>query len=346
MAGGSGVRFWPLSRKSTPKHLLRLFSDHTLVEETVRRVEAVVPRERIFVLTNPEQLEATRAAVSFLPSDQIVAEPVSRDTAPACALGTALVRSRNPQAVVAFLPADHMIRDTATFARQLREAAALAQERNDIVIFGIHPTYPATSFGYLQLGTRLPHPSARTTFGAVDHFVEKPDRATAESYLAKGNYLWNAGMFFWKSEVFHREAQAHCPALAQFIDHFPPDSAAATVYITEQFPKLPKISIDYAIMEKAKSVIAGRSEFDWDDVGSWTALPNHLPPDDAGNTIRGPVLLHESTHNIVYAQKRLIALCGVKDLVVVETEDALLVCHRDEAQNLKALHQKLPKELR
>jgi len=346
MAGGSGVRFWPLSRKSTPKHLLCLFSDHTLVEETVRRVEAVVPRERIFVLTNPEQLESTRAAIPFLPSEQIVAEPVSRDTAPACALGTALVRARDPKAVVAFLPADHVIHDTATFARQLREAATLAQKRDDIVIFGINPTYPATSFGYLQLGTQLSHPAARSIFCTVEHFVEKPDRTTAESYLAKGNYLWNAGMFFWKSEVFRREALEHCLPLAQFIDHFPSDPAAAANYIAEAFPKLPKISIDYAIMEKTSGVIAGRSEFDWDDVGSWTALPNHLPPDAAGNTAHGPVLLHESSNNIVYAQKRLIALCGVHDLVVVETEDALLVCHRNEAEKIKALHQKLPEELR
>lgn len=346
MAGGSGERFWPLSRKSTPKHLLRLFSDHTLLEETVRRVEAVIPLDHIFVLTNNVQLEAIRAEVPFLPAGQILAEPASRDTAPACALGTALVRARDPQAVVAFLPADHLIRDVATFARQLREAAVLGQESGAVITFGIQPTYAATGFGYLQLGAPLERPAARTKFFAVDRFVEKPDQATAESYLARGNFGWNAGMFLWTSDVFLNEARAHCPELAEFIEKFPADPAEAIAYTAEAFPKLPKISVDYAIMEKAARVISGRAEFDWDDVGCWTALPAHLPQDAGDNTVRGPVVIHNATGNIVIAGKRLIALSGVHDLVVVETDDAILVCHRDEAQNLKSIHKQLPDNLR
>lgn len=346
MAGGSGERFWPLSRKSTPKHLLRLFSDHTLVEETVRRVATVIPREQIFVLTNNAQLASTRAAIPFLPENQIVAEPVSRDTAPACALGTALVRARDPEAVVAFLPADHLIRNTEVFARQLREAAELVLETDAIVTFGIQPTFPATGFGYLQLGAALARPNAQTAFCQVTRFVEKPDLATAEGYLASGQYVWNAGMFFWKSQVFLKEARTHCAALADFIEKYPTDPAAATTYTAEIFPALPKISIDYAIMEKAAQVVAGRAEFDWDDVGCWTALPNHLPQDADGNTSRGTTLLHNARNNIVFSQKRLIALSGVEGLVVVETDDAILVCRQEDAQNIKQLFKQIPDALR
>lgn len=345
MAGGSGERFWPLSRKSTAKHLLRLFSDRALIEETVRRVEKVIPAERIFILTNRTQLAETRQILSFLPPEQIIAEPASRDTAPACALGTALIRARDPQAVVAFLPADHLIQDVDTFARQLREAATVALDTDALVAFSIQPTYAGTGFGYLKLGQPVLRSGLQTKFFQVERFVEKPDAATAETYLADKNYGWNAGMFLWRSDVFLQQAEAHCPALAQFVNDFVAAGPKANAFLDEAFPLLPKISIDYALMEKAANVIAGKSEFDWDDVGCWTALPAHLPADEQGNTTRGEVVQFEATNNIVYAQKKVIALCGVKDLVVVETDDAILVCHRDHAQQIKKLHAKLPPRL-
>lgn len=340
MAGGSGERFWPMSRKATPKHLLKLFSDQTLVEETVRRLEGIVPFENIFVLTNQAQLEATRQALSFLPTGQIIAEPAKRETAAAAALATALVRARDPQAVMALLPADSLIKNQAVYARQVHAALARAAGSSALLTFAIKPSYPATGFGYLEMADDL-----GDGFRRVARFVEKPDEPTAKEYLAGGNHAWNAGMFVWKVESFLAEATKHTPMLAQFIREFPAGDAAT--YLAEKFPTLePKVSVDYAIMEKAAAVETCLAEFDWDDVGTWTALPAHMPQDKAGNTNRGKVLALDSSNNIVVSNGRVIALCGVQDLVVVEAGDAVLVCHRDAVQQIKQLMPDLPADVR
>jgi len=337
MAGGSGERFWPMSRRRTPKHLLKLFSDRTLVEETVRRLEGVVPLTHIFVLTNEAQLPGTRAALPFLPPEQIIAEPAKRDTAPAAALATGLVRARDPEAVLALLPADALIKDSATFARQLAGALQRAAQDEALLTFAIKPTYPATGFGYLEMAEEL-----GGGFRRVARFVEKPDKATAERYVIGGNHAWNAGMFIWRVSAFLAEAERQAPALAKFICEFPRGDCGA--YLAEKFPALPKISVDYAIMEKASAVATQLAEFDWDDVGAWTALPAHLPMDAKGNTLRGTVVSQDASNNIAVSNGRMIALCGVKDLVVVETPDGVLVCHRDAVQDIKHLIPKLPPE--
>ena len=335
MAGGGGERFWPLSRQATPKHLLKLFSDRTLVEETVLRLEGVVPLNNIFVLTNEAQLAGTKAALPFLPSGQIIAEPAKRDTAPAAALATGLVRARDPKGVLALLPADALIKDTVTFARQLSGALARASVDDTLFTFAIKPTYPSTGFGYLEMTD-----TQADGFRRVARFVEKPDQATAEAYLAGGNHGWNAGMFMWRVSAFMAEAEKHEPELAQFVRNFP--TGDPTEYLAQHFANLPKISVDYAIIEKASAVATQLAEFDWDDVGTWTALPTHLPKDGSGNTIKGSVVVQDASNNIAISGGRVIALCGVKDLVVVETPDAVLVCHRDAVQNIKQLMPQLP----
>lgn len=343
MAGGSGERFWPLSRKRKPKHLLKLLSNCTLIEETVRRVVRVTSSERVWVLTNQDQLEATRGCTAgLLPADHVVAEPARRDTAPACALATAIVARNFPDAVLAMLPADHIIKDAETFGLQLKEAAEVAHRTGAFVTFSIKPTYPATGFGYLALGERIEQTPGRSRFVRVDRFVEKPDEARAREYVASGHFGWNGGMFLWSVDAFQREARRLVPALAAFVEGF---ATGKPHFLTEEFPKLPKISVDYALMEKASMVVATLAEFDWDDVGAWTALPLHLGTDETGNTTRGSVIAHEAANNIVVAERRLVALCGVQDLIIVETEDAILVCHRDQAQNLKKLHPALPAEV-
>jgi mannose-1-phosphate guanylyltransferase len=335
MAGGSGERFWPMSRQHTPKHLLKLFSVRTLVEETVRRLEGVVPLGNVFVLTNEAQLSGTRAALPFLPPEQIIAEPAKRDTAPAAALATGLVRARDPAGVLALLPADALIKDTATFARQLASVLQRAGRGEALLTFAIKPTYPATGFGYLEMAESL-----GGGFRCVKRFVEKPDRPTAERYMAGGNHAWNAGMFFWRVAAFLAEAERQAPELAAFIRDFPPGSP--TAYLAQRFAALTKISVDYAIMEKAAAVETVVAEFDWDDVGTWTALATHLPADAQGNTVRGTVVTQDAANNIAVSNGRIIALCGVKDLVVVETPDGVLVCHRDAVQDIKQLMPKLP----
>ncbi|MDP3072999.1 MAG: sugar phosphate nucleotidyltransferase [Opitutaceae bacterium] len=344
MAGGSGERFWPMSRSQTPKHLLKLLSERTLVEETVRRIGTVVPKENIFVLTNEVQLPGTRAALAGLvPEAQIVAEPAKRDTAPAAALATALVRARGgDQATLALLPADAFIADAAGFGRQLGGALARADESGTILTIAIKPDHAATGFGYLEMGAERVAGSTGQV-REVKRFVEKPDLATAQRYVASGDFAWNAGMFFWRVGTFLGEAERNAPELAQFIRDFP--RGDFTSFLAQRFPTLPKISVDYAIMEKARAVETLLAQFDWDDVGLWTALPKHLKNDAAGNATRGAVFTAAAENNIAISNGRTIALCGVKDLVVVETADAILVCHRDAVQDIKKIVTQLPKEL-
>lgn len=345
MAGGSGERFWPMSRAQTPKHLLKLWSDRTLVEETVRRVSRAVPPGNIYVLTNAVQLPATRAALAGLvPAEQIVAEPAKRDTAPAAALATALVRARGgDEAALALLPADAYIADEAGFGAQLAMALPRAAAGRAILTIAIKPDHAATGFGYLEMGEELLRGEGGVV-RRVRRFVEKPDAATAQRYVESGNFAWNAGMFFWSVRTFLAEAEASAPELAAFVRDFPAGDFSG--YLAARFAALPKISVDYAIMEKACAVETLLAKFDWDDVGLWTALPKHLPADAGGNATRGTVYAAKATGNIALSNGRVIALCGVKDLVVVETGDAVLVCHRDAVQEIKEIVQQLPPELR
>lgn len=330
LAGGSGERFWPMSRTSRPKHLLKLFGERTLLENTVRRLEEVVPVERVFVLTNVAQRDAAVANLPFLPPENIVAEPAKRDTAPACALATGLALRRFPGSVCVLLPADAMIHDIARFQEQFAHLVRAAAERDTIATFAIRPTFPATGYGYLHLGQTIDGDLLEVT-----RFVEKPDEATAKSYMESGEYGWNAGIFAWRADWFASEAARLAPEIAAFLDAFPESGIFA--FLRTAFPKLPRISVDYAILEKTSSVVAIRAEFDWDDVGAWTALPHHLGVDESGNSMQGHVVALNSENNIAVANGRLIALCGVKDLVVVETADAVLVCHKDAAQDIKKL---------
>ncbi|MFQ3670632.1 MAG: sugar phosphate nucleotidyltransferase [Verrucomicrobiia bacterium] len=334
LAGGSGERFWPLSRTLTPKHLLKLFSDRTLLEETLDRLNGLTTPDRITILTNRSQEDPIRQLVA--PSGvQVVAEPAKRDTAPAATLAHALARSRDPEAICVLLPADHLIHNTAAFRQAITDSAAVAASEDAILTIGIPPTSPSDAFGYLELGPSLPPGPGGTRFNHVLRFVEKPDRATALNYVESGKFQWNAGMFLWRTDWFQQELDRLQPALAEFARHFPADHDQ--VYLDQNFPHLPKISLDYAIMEKTRKVIAARAPFDWDDVGSWTALPAHLPHDPKGNTLRGKTALVESSGNIVVSTSRRVALCGVNDLVVVETPDAVLVCHRDHVQQIKKI---------
>ena len=344
MAGGSGERFWPLSRIAAPKHLVRLLSEQTLLEETVKRIERALPSSHIFVLTNAAQIKGCRARVPHLSPAQFIAEPAKRDTAPACALGTALVRRLDPEAVVVFLPADALIKDAATFAKQLKAASALAARAGDHRHLR-HP--PRSSLHPLRLpgsGQGAEGNKAMSLFRSRNALSKSQTRPGRKPITRAGHFFWNAGIFLWKAATFMKEARRSQPELARFIDDFPSGNRAA--YLAKRFPKLPKISVDYAIMEKAKRIVVAEARFDWDDVGSWTALPAHLPADAHGNTLRGVVAVHDSRGNIVFAQKRVIALCGVRDLIVVETDDAILVCHRDAAEQIKHLQAHLPDEVR
>ncbi|MEM9399330.1 MAG: mannose-1-phosphate guanylyltransferase [Verrucomicrobiota bacterium] len=341
MAGGSGERFWPLSRKKTPKHLLKLFSDKSLLQQTVLRLQGLAPIEQTFILINEAQRENTvKDLEGMLPAKQIICEPAKRDTAPAASLATAIARAQNPDATVVLLPADQLIKDIDTFQNNLRDGATVARECSALVTLGIQPTFASTGFGYLKAGDTLNSGASGTQFYKVSNFVEKPDAPTAQGYLDSGNYKWNAGMFIWQATSYLKVARNHQPELAAFIEGFP--ASDFTPYMQKHFEKLPKISVDYAIMEKAPEVIMALAGFDWDDVGSWSAVPNHLAKDSQDNTIHGMTVVRESSGNILYSTDRIIAVCGVENLVVVETDDAVLVCDRARVQEIKKLLPELP----
>jgi mannose-1-phosphate guanylyltransferase len=347
LAGGSGERFWPLSRKSRPKQLLSLFSEETLLEATIRRLDGLVPPSQILILTNSDQEGSVRQLCPGLPPENIVAEPAKRDTAAAIALGAGWIAQRAPDATMVVLPADHLIKDTAAFQRTLRVAATAAEETGELVTIGIQPTWACPGFGYIEQGPQLNLQSGTTdpAIFEVLRFREKPDAELAANFLAQGNFRWNAGMFIWTVHSILGAFNRYAPHLGEFIGRLRSGEDFANLLQTV-FPTLPKISIDYAVLEKASRVLVVESAFDWDDVGGWTAVAKYLETDSAGNQSNCVVKTVEAANNIVYtSQPKTVALLGVSDLIVVHTADAILVCHRHEAEKIKQLIGIIPPEL-
>ena len=347
LAGGSGERFWPLSRRARPKQLLRLVSDKTLLEETLARLEGLIPRERTLILTNTEQESAVRKLLREFPNENIVAEPAKRDTAAAIALGTGWVAVRDHAAFMVVLPADHVIANRAAFQETVGLAADAAEETSELVTIGIKPTWACPGFGYIEHGepVRLRRRPDNEAIHRVVRFREKPNPDLAESFLRRGNFRWNAGMFVWSVPTVLREFNRHAPELADFISQL---RAAGNFdkALRERFSKLPRISFDYAIMEKADRVFVVEADFDWDDIGSWRAVAKYFETDKRGNAANRAITAIDSSNNIVFEENgTTVALLGVHDLIVVQTPDALLVCHRHEAEKIKDLIGKLPPEL-
>jgi mannose-1-phosphate guanylyltransferase len=347
MAGGRGERFWPQSRLRRPKHLLPIVGEKPMLTQTVDRLGSVVPPENVLIITNKEQRDAVLEICPTLPPENVIAEPVGRDTAAAVGLATVLVEARDPEATFAMLPADHVIHDEAGFQGILETAFAAAEAEPALVTVGITAAYPATGYGYIHRGDVSREVDGRPVY-AVQAFKEKPDATTAESYVASGEYYWNAGMFFWRVPVISAEFEAHTPALWGALGAFREGLAAGTALdalLEAHYPNLEKISIDYAIMEKAATVRVVESAFDWDDVGEWPAVARHFPKDAAGNVSRGTVSLLEASGNIVINEDgHLTALIGVDNLIVVQTGDATLVCAKDKAQDIKKLVKSLGTE--
>ena len=347
LAGGSGERFWPLSRKARPKQLLSLFGGETLLGSTLSRLDGLVPPAHILILTNADQEAAVRALAKNLPAENIVAEPAKRDTAAAIALGVGWVAARDTEATMIVLPADHLIKDTAGFQRTLTTAVVAARQTGELVTIGIQPTWACPGFGYIECGGRfaLRDVSDGPSVHEVSSFREKPDAERAEQFVRQGNFRWNAGMFIWTIPAILSALRQHAPELGSFVTRIHSGEPFAKM-LSDVFPKLPKISIDYAVMEKAGRVLMVESAFDWDDVGSWTAVAKYLADQGAGNVGNCEVSALDSSGSIIFSsQKRRVALLGVNDLIVVDTPDALLVCSRHEAERIKHLLAKVPPEL-
>ena len=346
LAGGSGERFWPLSRRNRPKQLLRLVSERTLLEETVARLEGFVPTERILILTNIEQEKGVRDLLEGFPKQNIIAEPAKRDTAAAVALGAGWVAARDHSATMLAFPADHVIADRAAFQETMKTAAAAAEETGALVTIGIKPTWACPGFGYIEQGepVRL-RSDGKIAVHRVVRFREKPNVDLAESFLRKGNFRWNAGMFVWSVPTVLSEFNRHAPELADFISQVRSPKDLDKI-LHERFAKLPRISFDYAIMEKTEHVLVVEASFDWDDVGSWQAVAHYFKKDEHGNAANSALTALDSSDNIIFNDgETTIALLGVHNLIVVRTGDAILICHRHQAEKIKNLVGTLPPEL-
>jgi len=345
MAGGSGKRFWPRSRRQTPKQLLRIAGQRTMIEETVARVRGLVPPSRVHVLTNASTVAPIRKLLPAVPPKQIVGEPAGRDTTAALGLGAVLVAAQNPEAVMICLPADHVIRPAAAFRRTVAAAAEAARKHGGLYVFGVRPTHPATGYGYVKRGAR-----ERSVRGIpvhrVERFVEKPDRATAARYLSAGDYFWNSGIFCWRARDLLNEIGLYRPEIGHALGRIA--AAVGTkrerTVLEREFPKIERISIDYAVMEKSPEVRMIEATWEWDDVGSWSSVAPYLKRDAWGNAVAGKHRHVDTENCIVLADGHLIATVGVRDLIIVRTPDATLICHRDRAQDVKKLVDLLEEE--
>jgi mannose-1-phosphate guanylyltransferase len=336
MAGGSGTRLWPLSRRGTPKQLLALTGETSLLQQTVARLDPLLRPHDIFVITSQAHVRATQDQLPQLPPDNVLGEPLARSTAVAAALATALAR-RESDEVGFVLPADHFVADDAAFVDGLREAARAA-ERGYLVTLGVVPTHPATGYGYIKTGAPL-HPASPTV--AVERFVEKPDPTTAATFLDEGGYLWNAGIFAWRTYAFRQALERFQPTLASAVErieslHRTPGWMAD---VRDLLEPIEAITIDTGIAEPAAA--EGRMavvplEAGWSDIGSWSALLEALSAATGADLVASGRHLDRGSHRVlVHGGDRLIVTVGLNDVIIVDTPDALLVCHRDRAEEIK-----------
>lgn len=336
IAGGVGARFWPLSRKGKPKQFLPIISEKTMIEETLNRILPLFSPDQIYTIANLEQTQTIKKLLPNLQEENLLVEPQGKNTAPSLMMATAWIYLQNPKAVLAALPSDHLIKDSFLFLKLVKAAASTAAEGDFLITFGIPPAFPATGFGYIHFSKDNPFQNEGESFYRVQEFKEKPDYEQAKTFLAEGNYLWNSGMFIWQAEVFADKLEKHAPSLFPYWERIlaalknnDKDS------LNSIFNEIPAISIDYALMEKARGVLVCPGNFGWSDVGAWSSLLDIWPQDKQGNALRGDSIILDSQNCLSYNPDKLTVFVEVKDLIVVDTKDALLVCHKDKDQKVK-----------
>jgi mannose-1-phosphate guanylyltransferase len=362
MAGGSGTRFWPLSRRKTPKQFLPIVSSRTMLEETARRILPLVPLRRIYTIADAAQTRTIRRLLPRLPAGNYLVEPEARNTAPSLILATARIFLENPKAVVAVLPSDHLITEESVFRKKVAAAAAAAAAEDALITFGIPPTFPSTGYGYIHYRKGGARKFLGEPFREVVEFKEKPSTEKAVAFLREGGYAWNSGMFFWRADVFAGKLERFAPefyaAWTRMLAALTSDlrtnqsvalrsdmrtdqsvalSSGSRSRVASVFSGIPAISIDYALMEKARGVLMAEGNFGWSDVGAWSSLADIWARDHAGNAVKGAFAALDARNNVVCNPGRLTALIGVEDLVIVNTKDALLVCRRERDQNVKQI---------
>lgn len=349
MAGGRGERFWPRSRRSHPKQLLCLVGEQSLLQDSVARVRELTEDRRIYVVTNQDYVAEVREQLPMLPERNILVEPEGRNTAPCVGLAAAYVASHFPEEnpVIAILPSDPLVRHPEVMRQVLRAGIAYAAAHDVGVIYGMWPTRPETGYGYIQLGAELSS-GEDVSFHRVAAFKEKPTAAVAAQYVSSHEYLWNGGIFVWQVRSLFKEIEAHLPELAAGLAAFRPyiGSAAEASQLKAIYPTLPATSVDYGILEKTSNLVVVPADFGWDDLGSWSSLERYLPKDGAGNVAQADLIAVESQNCIVYSPRKPVVTLGVSDLIIVETDDTLMVCAKDRVQDIKAILQRLREEQR
>ncbi len=333
MAGGIGSRFWPRSRKVRPKQFLRVLGDHTLLQSTYHRLQNLAPPENIWVVTHERYASLTRDQLPQIAPEQVLGEPISRNTAPCIAYAAMRLHAKDPDAIMIALPSDHLIRDLQAFRNVLRVAVEAARSTDALVTIGIQPTHPETGYGYIQFESMT---KRSLKAYPVRAFAEKPDIATAERFLDSGDFLWNSGIFVWKVQTILGQMKIHLPkvydSFAEIASSLDTEKEAVAVQMAYQ--KCPRISIDYGVMERANRVLVVPGSFGWSDIGDWRAVYDLSEKDKHGNVLRGTAVVHHSSRCHVEAS-RLVVCVGMHDAIVVDTPDAILVCHRESVQQVR-----------
>jgi len=347
MAGGAGTRFWPLSTQSKPKQFLNLFGDRTLLQKSYDRIVGLIGPDRVLVLTNAAFVSLVREQLPEIPAANVIGEPLRRDTAAAVCLGAIMCQKRFGDPVMAVLTADHLIEPVEIFQKTLLSAARQARTSGALYTFGVSPAYPATGYGYLEVGSKLLEDEGVEHFQLLG-FKEKPDADTAKQYIDSGKFYWNSGMFVWKASSILDEIRNHLP------HHFEALSQALAAegepdwpeVLKKAFASLEKISIDYGVMEKAEKIRCVKADFSWSDVGGWLALKDFLPQDESGNSRWGRIYTLDACGNLIFCEDadETVMLVGVTDLVVVRAGRRTLITHQDRTEAVKKLVQALPEK--
>ena len=336
MAGGSGTRFWPRSRKNRPKQLLNITGDEILLKKTIELITPIVPVSRIKIVTTLLQADSVKNTVPQIPKENIILEPVGKNTAPAIGISTLFIQRDAKDAVMVVLPADHYIEDTKTFHQTIMTGAAQASQEDCIVTIGIPPRGPETGYGYIEAGEVT---DATNGIYAVTSFHEKPDIHTARRFIKQGTFFWNSGIFIARTSTMLKEIEEYLPHNYQGLMKIRAslDTDKESGVINDVYKEMEAISIDYGVIEKSSHVFMIQGNFGWNDVGSWPSAAQYWPKDSNKHSFIGDVISLDSSECIVYSPKKPVALLGVKDLVIVEDEDALLVCKKERAQDVKKL---------
>lgn len=342
MCGGSGSRFWPKSRKAYPKQFLKPLGPDTMLQSTFSRIRNLIPIENIYVVTNKNYVDIIREQLPELGEDNLIVEPMQKETATCIGHSAVRLMKKDSEAVMVVLPSDHHIENENAFITTLQQGMLIAENSKHLITIGVKPTRPETAYGYIQIGKKIDEEWPIDTY-KVRRFTEKPNKEKATEFIEDGRYLWNSGMFIWKVSSLLKQYKKHLPEIYESLkairDGLGTDNEFSI--LEEEYEKIEGISIDYGIMEKSKDVYVIECNFGWDDIGNWTAMERYMERDEWGNQTKGRFLQIDSRDCIVCGEKRLIAAIGVNDLIIVDTDDVLLICRRERDQDIKELLSKL-----